>query len=67
VPTRDQSGEKLEEHEPNEALVTLEFHPRGSQTELVLRHEEFASAKTRDRYRRGWNGSLDKFEKLFDR
>jgi hypothetical protein len=35
------------EHEPTETLVMLEFHPRGSQTELVLRHEEFASAETR--------------------
>jgi len=25
--TRDQPGEKLEEHEPDELLVTLEFHP----------------------------------------
>jgi|GEM_PF-4674964 len=32
--TRDQLSEKLEEHEPTETLVTLEFHPRGSQTEL---------------------------------
>ena len=30
--TRDQAGEKLEEHEPDELLVTLEFHPCGSQT-----------------------------------
>jgi hypothetical protein len=45
--TRDQPGEKLKEHEPDETLVTLEFHPGGSQTELVLRHEEFASAETR--------------------
>ncbi len=26
-----------------------------------------ASAETRDRHERGWNGSLDKREKLFDR
>ncbi len=38
--TRDQPSEKLEKleklekHEPTETLVTLEFHPRGSQTEL---------------------------------
>jgi len=32
--TRDQLSEKLEEHEPTETLVTLEFHTRGSQTEL---------------------------------
>jgi hypothetical protein len=31
--TRDQPGEKLEEHEPDELLVTLEFHPGGSQTD----------------------------------
>ncbi len=35
--TRDQPSEKLEKLEklePTETLVTLEFHPGGSQTEL---------------------------------
>jgi hypothetical protein len=49
---RDQSDEKLEKQESNETLVTREFRPRGSQTKLVLRHEEFAFAETRGRHER---------------
>jgi len=33
------------EVEPGETVVTLEFHERGKQTEVVLTHENFASAE----------------------
>jgi uncharacterized protein YndB with AHSA1/START domain len=46
-------------------LVTLDFkeHPQG--TELVLNHERFADAATRDMHMAGWEGCLVKLEALF--
>jgi len=64
---KDGSEPDFGEVEPNEMLVTLEFHPRGEQTELVLMQEKFASLESRDRHEQGWNGSLDKLEKLFSK
>lgn len=43
-----------------ETLVTVEFHGRGGSTELLVRHERFASSEDRDRHREGWNGCLEK-------
>jgi uncharacterized protein YndB with AHSA1/START domain len=40
--------------------VTVEFHDLGDQTELVLTHEQLASAESRDNHEGGWNGALDK-------
>jgi hypothetical protein len=37
-------------------------HPRG--TELVLMHEHFALAATRDMHLEGWGGCLDKLEAM---
>jgi uncharacterized protein YndB with AHSA1/START domain len=45
-------------------VVTLEFHERGKQTEVVLTHENFASAESRDRHEHGWNGCLDSLVKF---
>lgn len=42
-----------------ETLVTVEFHDRGSHTEMVLTHEQFADAADRDRHATGWVGCLD--------
>jgi len=46
--------------DPAETLVTVEFHPRGEETELVLRHQRFPSAQERDRHGEGWEGCLAK-------
>ena len=48
-----------------ESLVTVEFKPDGDGTLLTLTHEQFADEGTRDSHKNGWNGSLDKLEKLF--
>jgi uncharacterized protein YndB with AHSA1/START domain len=42
-----------------ESLVTVELRPLASGTELVLTHERFADADTRDRHDEGWAGCLD--------
>ena len=41
-----------------ETLVTIEFHVRGKATEVVLTHENFPNAESRDRHNHGWNGCL---------
>jgi uncharacterized protein YndB with AHSA1/START domain len=43
-----------------ETIVTVELHARGEETELVLRHERFATAADRDSHRDGWSGALEK-------
>lgn len=48
------------ELEGTETLLSLEFHDRGSETELVLRQENFVDAESRDRHNEGWNAVLDK-------
>jgi uncharacterized protein YndB with AHSA1/START domain len=53
------------EVEPTEMLITLEFQPRGEQTEFVLTQEQFASVESRDRHEQGWTGCFDKLEKFF--
>jgi uncharacterized protein YndB with AHSA1/START domain len=62
---KDGSEPDFGEVEPCGMLVTLEFHARGEQTELVLRQEQFASVESRDRHEVGWTGCLDRLEKLF--
>ena len=61
---KDGSSDDYEEVEPPEMLVTLEFKARGKQTELILTHEKFASAESRDRHSEGWNRCLDSLGKF---
>lgn len=49
--------------EAQETLVTVEFHERGGQTELVLTHERFPDEAIRDKHGEGWNGCLDRLVK----
>ena len=56
---KDGSGEDFGEVEPCEMLVTLEFRPRGEQTELILTQENFASVESRDRHEQGWTRCLN--------
>lgn len=52
-----------EEDEPSkmhETLLTLDFAPHGTGTELTLTHERIASAESLERHRNGWNQILDK-------
>ena len=48
-----------------ESLVTLLLKPDGDGTLLTLTHEQFFDDEARDRHQGGWNGALDKMEKLF--
>lgn len=52
---------KEEEHE---TLLTVEFAPHGSGTELTLTHEQLASEQSRTNHQGGWNTMLDKMEQL---
>ena len=61
---RDGSGDEFGEVEPPEMLVTLEFQVRGKQAELILTHEKFASAHSRDRHEQGWTCCLDSTWKI---
>lgn len=48
-----------------ETLVTVEFHERDGETELVLTHEGFPDAAARDAHNEGWSSSLDCLEQIF--
>ncbi len=47
-----------------ETLLTLEFHERSGDTELVLTHERFRDAAQRDRHEEGWSSILTGLERL---
>ena len=51
---KDGAGTEFGELEGNETQVTVEFHERGEQTQVVLTHERFASEKSRDGHEHGW-------------
>ena len=48
-----------------EMVVTVEFHPRGEATEIVLVHAGCVSEEAANNHRNGWLGALPKLEKLF--
>jgi uncharacterized protein YndB with AHSA1/START domain len=48
-----------------ESLVTILIKPDGDGALLTLIHEQFFDEAARDRHGYGWNGSLNKLEKLF--
>lgn len=48
-----------------ESLVTVLLKPDGDGTLLTLTHEQFFDEDARDRHNAGWNGALDKMEKMF--
>jgi uncharacterized protein YndB with AHSA1/START domain len=47
-----------------ESQVTVEFHERGQNTEVFLRHESFPNETVRDRHQAGWGEFLDRFGAL---
>ena len=47
-----------------DTVVTVEFHERGSATEVVLRHEGLATAALRKSHEDGWVGCFDRFRAL---
>jgi uncharacterized protein YndB with AHSA1/START domain len=48
-----------------ESLVTVEIRPDGEGSLLTLTHEQFFDTDARDRHQHGWNGALDKMERMF--
>lgn len=49
-----------------ETLVTVEFHDRGGNTEVVLIHEAFRDGQTRDEHGKGWQGCLDTLARILE-
>jgi uncharacterized protein YndB with AHSA1/START domain len=47
-----------------ESTVTVEFNDRGRSTEVVLRHEGLPNEKEVADHEHGWNGCLEKLEKV---
>lgn len=56
-----------EEDDPalaRETILTLEFAPRGLQTEMTLTHENFRDAQQRDNHVKGWGAMLVGLERV---
>jgi uncharacterized protein YndB with AHSA1/START domain len=47
-----------------ETLVTVEFNPVGTQTEMTFTHSGFVNEMARDNHNMGWTGSFNKLELL---
>ena len=45
-------------------VVTVEFHARGDETDLVLTQTGFSTAENRDNHGFGWNDCLDRLVAL---
>jgi uncharacterized protein YndB with AHSA1/START domain len=54
------SGEKIDE--ARDTLVTVEFQPRGTFTEVILTHEGLVTADQRESHSKGWNACFDRLE-----
>jgi uncharacterized protein YndB with AHSA1/START domain len=54
------SGVKIDE--ARDTLVTVEFHPRGTFTEVILTHEGLATAPQRESHAKGWAACFDQLE-----
>lgn len=49
----------------HESLVTVEFHDRGSRTEVVLTHERLKDQDSRDKHNVGWTSMMNRLEATF--
>ena len=47
----------------HETQVTLEFHPKGDATDLVLTHERFRDEALRVEHTQGWQGCLERLSR----
>ena len=45
--------------------MTVEFHPKGQGTDLVLTHERFRDEADKDSHAQGWQGCLDRLSRKF--
>jgi serine/threonine protein kinase len=48
-----------------ETQVTVEFHPRGGGTDLVLTHERFRDEPDKNAHAQGWQGCLNRLGRKF--
>lgn len=61
---------RWEEDEPSQerdTLLSLDFNDVAGETELVLTHEDFASAESRDRHEHGWTAILNQLQNVSPR
>jgi len=56
-----------EEWENHISIVTVELDDADGGTKLRLRHEQLPNEESRDGHRQGWNSTLNKLERLFER
>jgi uncharacterized protein YndB with AHSA1/START domain len=48
-----------------DTLVTVDFAPEGEATKVTITHEQFTNTEDRDKHNQGWNGCLDRLQRLF--
>jgi uncharacterized protein YndB with AHSA1/START domain len=48
-----------------DTLVTVDFTPEGDATKVTITHDKFADTEARDKHNEGWNGCLDRLQRLF--
>jgi uncharacterized protein YndB with AHSA1/START domain len=63
---KDGSGTEFGELEGNETQLTVEFHASGKGTKLMLTHEKFSSAESRDRHEGGWKDWMSRLAKYLN-
>ena len=63
---KDGAGTEFGELEGGETQVTVEFRANGKRTQLVLTHEKFASAESRDRHEGGWKDWISRLAKFIE-
>jgi len=63
---KDGGGTEFGELEGNETQVTVEFRASSTGTQLVLTHERFASAESRDRHEGGWTDWMSRLAKFIE-
>ena len=56
-----------EDWENHISIVTVELDDADGETKLRLRHEQLPNEESRDGHRQGWNSTLNKLERLFER
>jgi uncharacterized protein YndB with AHSA1/START domain len=63
---KDGAGAEFGELEGKETQITVEFRASSKGTQLVLTHEKFASAESRDRHEGGWKDWLGRLAKFIE-
>lgn len=64
---KDGGGDEFGEVEGRTTLITVEFFPRGEQTEIVLTHTRFAEVERRDSHAGGWDRIVESFAKALEK